>query len=109
MLSERFWGIIEAQCDAFSSDSDGGVSSWGIYRALRSLSNPLLVVRIFCNACLCSCSALQVVLRPDSIIDKSEEVPLRTCFSLEIPEDPAVGMLLESIDLSLDVISRCIF
>lgn len=46
--------------------------------------------------------------RPDSVIDESEEVPFGTCFSLEVPENPAVGMLLESINLSLNVISRCI-
>lgn len=56
---------------------------------------------------MCSCPALlfRWLSRPDSVVDESEEVPLGTRFGLEVPEDPAVGVLLERVDLSLDVVS----
>ena len=41
---------------------------------------------------------------PDSIVNKSEEVPLGRSFGLKVPEDPTLGVLLESADLSLNVI-----
>lgn len=42
---------------------------------------------------------------PHSVIEESEVVPLGTCLSLEVPEDPSLTALLVGVDLCSDVVS----
>lgn len=42
--------------------------------------------------------------RPDTAIDKAEQIPLGGSLSLEVPEDPALDLGLEDVKLRADVI-----
>ena len=45
----------------------------------------------------------------DAGIKKAEQIPLGGSLGLEVPEDPALSLLLEDADLSLDVVRRICF
>lgn len=52
--------------------------------------------------------AVRQRLREDAVIDQTECVPLGARLGLEIPEDPALGVALEGLQLRLDVSSGVI-
>ena len=41
---------------------------------------------------------------PNTVVDKSEEIPFGSGFGLEVPEDPAGGLIAVNINLRLDVV-----
>jgi hypothetical protein len=47
-------------------------------------------------------------LREDSGINETEGVPLGRCFRFEVPEDPADGVFLERLHLSLNVTTHIV-
>jgi hypothetical protein len=42
--------------------------------------------------------------RPDAVVEEAEEVPFGGSFGLEVPEDPALDLVLCDVDLGSDVI-----
>jgi hypothetical protein len=63
-----------------------------------------------CCIILCSttpaCAAILGEAGPDTIVEQTKEIPFGRGLSLEVPENPALGFLLEYADLGCDVI-RC--
>ena len=41
-------------------------------------------------------------------VEQAEEVPLRARLGLEVPEDPAAGVLLKDLELGLDVAAHVV-
>ena len=42
--------------------------------------------------------------RPDAIINEPEKIPLGSGLGLEVPEDPALDLTLEDIELGTDIV-----
>lgn len=44
--------------------------------------------------------------RPHTVIEQLEQIPLGRILGLEVPENPALGLGLERLDLRADVVGR---
>lgn len=70
----------------------------------QSISYPLEILAIFAKP------PVSQWLREHAIVQQLEEIPFAgATFSLEVPEDPALGLRLECVELDFDVAADAIF